>query len=148
MIGPPNHSPSRPQRRLELVARVGVLEDGPEELAEPRQAVAHRLRVDLELLRGRGHVALVAQPCEQRCLEPRAREGRLLGERRKALAAMRGAAGPPCVYVETDRHDGVPSCAGWWDVPVAEVSDDPAVQAARREYERAREAQRPYVDTP
>jgi 3D-(3,5/4)-trihydroxycyclohexane-1,2-dione acylhydrolase (decyclizing) len=52
------------------------------------------------------------------------------------------------VYIETDRYAGVPGYEGWWDVPVAEVSDDPAVQEARRQYEQAREAQRQYVDPP
>jgi 3D-(3,5/4)-trihydroxycyclohexane-1,2-dione acylhydrolase (decyclizing) len=56
--------------------------------------------------------------------------------------------GPVVVHIETDRYAGVPSYEGWWDVPVAEVSDDPAVQKARREYEQAREAQRQYVDGP
>jgi 3D-(3,5/4)-trihydroxycyclohexane-1,2-dione acylhydrolase (decyclizing) len=56
--------------------------------------------------------------------------------------------GPVVIHVETDRYAGVPSYEGWWDVPVAEVSDDPAVQEARREYEEARKAQRQYVDTP
>jgi 3D-(3,5/4)-trihydroxycyclohexane-1,2-dione acylhydrolase (decyclizing) len=36
----------------------------------------------------------------------------------------------------------------WWDVPVAEVSDDDRVRAAREEYERARRAQRDYVEAP
>jgi hypothetical protein len=31
---------------------------------------------------------------------------------------------------------------------VAELSDDPAVQEARGEYEKAREAQRQYLDAP
>jgi hypothetical protein len=31
---------------------------------------------------------------------------------------------------------------------VAEVSDDAAVQKARREYEESRKAQRQYLDTP
>ena len=31
---------------------------------------------------------------------------------------------------------------GWWDVPVAEVSEQPAVRAAREGYEQARTAQR------
>ena len=33
-------------------------------------------------------------------------------------------------------------------MPVAEVADDPAVQAARAEYEQARRAQRHYVESP
>jgi 3D-(3,5/4)-trihydroxycyclohexane-1,2-dione acylhydrolase (decyclizing) len=64
---------------------------------------------------------------------------------REALAAARGASGPVVIHVEVDRYAGVPSYEGWWDVPVAEVSDDPAVQAARAEYEHAREAQRALI---
>jgi 3D-(3,5/4)-trihydroxycyclohexane-1,2-dione acylhydrolase (decyclizing) len=68
---------------------------------------------------------------------------------RAALDEAKGAGdGPVVVYVETDRYAGVPSYEGWWDVPVAEISDDPAVQEARRDYEEARKAQRQYVDTP
>ncbi len=74
---------------------------------------------------------------------------RSIEELRGALDEAKAAAGGPVVvHVETDRYAGVPSYEGWWDVPVAEVSDDPAVQEARREYERAREAQRDYVDRP
>ena len=74
---------------------------------------------------------------------------RSIEELRGALDEANAAAGGPVVvHVETDRYAGVPSYEGWWDVPVAEVSDDPAVQEARREYERAREAQRDYVDRP
>jgi 3D-(3,5/4)-trihydroxycyclohexane-1,2-dione acylhydrolase (decyclizing) len=68
---------------------------------------------------------------------------------RSALDEAKAATGGPVVvHVETDRYAGVPSYEGWWDVPVAEVSDDPAVQEARREYEEARRAQRQYVDGP
>jgi 3D-(3,5/4)-trihydroxycyclohexane-1,2-dione acylhydrolase (decyclizing) len=68
---------------------------------------------------------------------------------RSALDEAKAATdGPVVVHVETDRYAGVPSYEGWWDVPVAEVSDDPAVQDARREYEEARRAQRQYVDEP
>jgi 3D-(3,5/4)-trihydroxycyclohexane-1,2-dione acylhydrolase (decyclizing) len=74
---------------------------------------------------------------------------RTIDELREALEEAKAAAGGPVVvHIETDRYAGVPSYEGWWDVPVAEVSDDPAVQQARREYERARAAQRQYVDTP
>jgi 3D-(3,5/4)-trihydroxycyclohexane-1,2-dione acylhydrolase (decyclizing) len=70
-------------------------------------------------------------------------------ELRSALDEAKAASGGPVVvHIETDRYAGVPSYEGWWDVPVAEVSDDPAVQRARREYEEAREAQRDYVERP
>jgi len=62
-----------------------------------------------------------------------------------ALGRAAGADGPVVVFVETDRYVGVPSY-GWWDVPVAEVSEQPAVQAARAEYDRAREAQRDHLE--
>jgi 3D-(3,5/4)-trihydroxycyclohexane-1,2-dione acylhydrolase (decyclizing) len=64
---------------------------------------------------------------------------------RDALAEARGVDGPVVIHIETDRYAGVPSYEGWWEVPVAEVSDDPAVQAAREEYERARSAQRTLI---
>jgi 3D-(3,5/4)-trihydroxycyclohexane-1,2-dione acylhydrolase (decyclizing) len=67
------------------------------------------------------------------------------GEVRDALASARDVDGPVVIHIETDRYHGVPSYEGWWDVPVAEVSDDPGVQAARDDYERAREAQRPLI---
>ncbi|MBF6611560.1 MAG: 3D-(3,5/4)-trihydroxycyclohexane-1,2-dione acylhydrolase (decyclizing) [Chloroflexi bacterium] len=46
------------------------------------------------------------------------------------------------IYIQNDRYVGVPGYESWWDVPVAEVSEMPAVQAARREWEvmRAKEA--------
>jgi 3D-(3,5/4)-trihydroxycyclohexane-1,2-dione acylhydrolase (decyclizing) len=68
-----------------------------------------------------------------------------LDELRAALAGMRGAAGPTCVYVETDRHQGVPDFDSWWDVPVAEVASQPSVQQARAAYEQARTRQRTYL---
>jgi 3D-(3,5/4)-trihydroxycyclohexane-1,2-dione acylhydrolase (decyclizing) len=68
-------------------------------------------------------------------------------ELRAALEVAREHDGPVAVHVETDRYAGVPSW-GWWDVPVAEVSEAEPVRAARVAYERARRAQRRYVETP
>jgi 3D-(3,5/4)-trihydroxycyclohexane-1,2-dione acylhydrolase (decyclizing) len=71
--------------------------------------------------------------------------GGTIDEFKAALEQAKSESGPVVVYVEVDRYAGVPSYEGWWDVPVAEVSDDPAVGAARAEYERARESQRRYM---
>jgi len=71
-----------------------------------------------------------------------------IGEVRSALEEAKTADGPVVVHVEVDRYAGVPSYESWWDVPVAEVSTEASVQAAREEYERARRAQRQYVDAP
>jgi 3D-(3,5/4)-trihydroxycyclohexane-1,2-dione acylhydrolase (decyclizing) len=66
-------------------------------------------------------------------------------ELRDGLAKAKTLQGPVVIHIEVDRYQGVPSYEGWWDVPVAEVSDDPRVRAARDEYEKARQAQRRFV---
>jgi 3D-(3,5/4)-trihydroxycyclohexane-1,2-dione acylhydrolase (decyclizing) len=71
-----------------------------------------------------------------------------IDELRAALADARGGDGPTVVHVQTDRYAGVPTYESWWDVPVAEVSEDPAVRRAREEYEEARRAQRQYLRSP
>jgi 3D-(3,5/4)-trihydroxycyclohexane-1,2-dione acylhydrolase (decyclizing) len=65
-----------------------------------------------------------------------------------ALDEARRDGGPVAVHIEVDRYAGVPAYEGWWDVPVAAVSDEEPVRAARAEYERARSAQRAYVREP
>jgi 3D-(3,5/4)-trihydroxycyclohexane-1,2-dione acylhydrolase (decyclizing) len=64
---------------------------------------------------------------------------------RQALTAASGADGPVVIYIETDRYAGVPAYDGWWDVPVAEVSEQAPVRDARQAYESARRAQRSYL---
>jgi 3D-(3,5/4)-trihydroxycyclohexane-1,2-dione acylhydrolase (decyclizing) len=71
-----------------------------------------------------------------------------IAELRSALADARGADGPVVVYIEADRYAGVPSYGSWWDVPVAEVSDEADVRAAREAYEVARQAQRIHLEAP
>jgi 3D-(3,5/4)-trihydroxycyclohexane-1,2-dione acylhydrolase (decyclizing) len=67
----------------------------------------------------------------------------------EALAAAREHRdGPVVIHIEVDRYAGVPSYDGWWDVPVAAVSQDDAVRAARKDYEQARGAQRAHVEAP
>ncbi|MBV9808615.1 MAG: 3D-(3,5/4)-trihydroxycyclohexane-1,2-dione acylhydrolase (decyclizing) [Solirubrobacterales bacterium] len=69
-------------------------------------------------------------------------------ELREGLAGARGTDGPVVVYVEADRYKGVPSYESWWDVPVAEVSEEDPVRSAREAYERAHEHQRHYLNAP
>ncbi len=66
-------------------------------------------------------------------------------ELREALVRARADDGVSVIVVEVDRYEGVPSYESWWDVPVAEVSELPAVQAARREYDAARAAERRFL---
>jgi 3D-(3,5/4)-trihydroxycyclohexane-1,2-dione acylhydrolase (decyclizing) len=71
-----------------------------------------------------------------------------IAEFRAALEDAKAAEGPVVVHVEVDRYEGVPSYESWWDVPVAAVATDESVVAARADYERARKAQRQYVEAP
>jgi 3D-(3,5/4)-trihydroxycyclohexane-1,2-dione acylhydrolase (decyclizing) len=49
------------------------------------------------------------------------------------------------IYIENDRIVGVPGYESWWDVPVAEVSEMPTVEAARKEWEEMRARERYYL---
>jgi 3D-(3,5/4)-trihydroxycyclohexane-1,2-dione acylhydrolase (decyclizing) len=71
-----------------------------------------------------------------------------IDELRGALEDATTEAGPVVVHIEVDRYAGVPSYESWWDVPVAAIAADESVVAARAEYERARQAQRRYVEAP
>jgi 3D-(3,5/4)-trihydroxycyclohexane-1,2-dione acylhydrolase (decyclizing) len=68
-----------------------------------------------------------------------------IDELRAALELARGGDGPVVIYIEADRYAGVPSYESWWDVPVAEVSAEGEVRAARKAYEQALRAQRSYL---
>ena len=82
-------------------------------------------------------------------LGARVLRARTIADLRDALAEAKAhAGGPVVIHIETDRYAGVPDYEGWWDVPVAEVSEDPNVREARDAYEQARRAQRDYVRTP
>jgi 3D-(3,5/4)-trihydroxycyclohexane-1,2-dione acylhydrolase (decyclizing) len=62
-----------------------------------------------------------------------------------ALDAARAIDRTTVIYVRNDRHHAVPDYDGWWDVPVAEVSEMPAVQAARVAWESGRARERPLL---
>jgi 3D-(3,5/4)-trihydroxycyclohexane-1,2-dione acylhydrolase (decyclizing) len=66
---------------------------------------------------------------------------------RGALDGASDVAYPVVIYIEADRDGGVLDSESWWDVPVAEVSDEPEVRAARERYEQARKSQRTYLAT-
>jgi 3D-(3,5/4)-trihydroxycyclohexane-1,2-dione acylhydrolase (decyclizing) len=60
-----------------------------------------------------------------------------------ALRSAREDGGVHCIYVRTDWHERVPGYAScWWDMATAHVSEMPAVQAARKDYEEEKSRQR------
>ncbi|MGH2930895.1 MAG: thiamine pyrophosphate-dependent enzyme, partial [Solirubrobacteraceae bacterium] len=79
-------------------------------------------------------------------LGARVRRARGIAELRAALAQAHGADGPVVILVEADRYAGVPGYEGWWEVPVAGVSQQPEVDSARAQYERDRERQHLHLE--
>ena len=63
----------------------------------------------------------------------------------EALQAAREQDRTTVIYVRNDRLQGVPDYQSWWDVPVAEVSDMPAVNRARADWEAMRGRERHFL---
>ena len=63
----------------------------------------------------------------------------------QALAAARAADRTTVIYLPVDPMRGVPSYESWWDVPVAEVSEQADVRAARERWEQGKQRQRSFL---
>jgi 3D-(3,5/4)-trihydroxycyclohexane-1,2-dione acylhydrolase (decyclizing) len=63
----------------------------------------------------------------------------------EALASARAADRTTVVYVPVDPAVGVPGYNAWWDVPVAEVSDQKNVRKAREGWTAGKKQQRRYL---
>ncbi len=63
-----------------------------------------------------------------------------------ALGAARRTDRTTLISIQNDRYAGVPGYDSWWDVPVAEVSEMPAVQEARQEWEAMRAKERYFLE--
>jgi 3D-(3,5/4)-trihydroxycyclohexane-1,2-dione acylhydrolase (decyclizing) len=64
----------------------------------------------------------------------------------QALKDARSTPRTTVVYIQNDRYVGLPDYEGWWDVPVAEVSTSPSVQAARAKWETMRTQERYFLE--
>lgn len=62
-----------------------------------------------------------------------------------AIAAARAAQDTTVIVIQNDRYESVPGYESWWDVPIAEVSELPSVQTARREWEKQRARERTFL---
>lgn len=62
-----------------------------------------------------------------------------------AIEAAKASDETTCIVVEVDRTQRVGGYESWWDVAVAEVSENPTVQAAREDYEQAKTKERGYL---
>ena len=63
-----------------------------------------------------------------------------------ALHAARTTDCTTVIYIQNDRYMGIPNYESWWDVPVAEVSEMPSVQAARIEWETMHSQERSFFE--
>ena len=63
----------------------------------------------------------------------------------RALDAARAETRTSVVYVPVDANARVPGYGCWWDVPVSEVSEQPTVKAARKEWEKGKARERWFV---
>ena len=66
-----------------------------------------------------------------------------LAELRAALEHA-GQGGVHVIVVPVNLRERVPGFESWWDVPIAEVSEQPGVQAARQHYQEKVAQQVPY----
>ncbi len=66
-----------------------------------------------------------------------------LAEAIRQAGAYQG--GPVCIVIEVDRRQRVGGYESWWDVAVAEVSENPDVQRARAEYVEHKKRERYYL---
>lgn len=63
----------------------------------------------------------------------------------EAVARAKASETATVIHIESDPLLYAPDGSGWWDVPVAEVSDLDTTGRARADYERQRGAQRPLL---
>ena len=54
---------------------------------------------------------------------------------------------PIVIHIETDPLVAAPDSDAWWDVPISEVAELDTVTEARRRYDAAKRAQRPYLES-
>jgi 3D-(3,5/4)-trihydroxycyclohexane-1,2-dione acylhydrolase (decyclizing) len=73
-------------------------------------------------------------------LKPEGKEGLS-----NALKEAKGNDRTTVIFVEVDREERVGGYGSWWDVPIAEVSTDPEVQAIRARYEEDVKQERHYL---
>ncbi|MBL8058014.1 MAG: 3D-(3,5/4)-trihydroxycyclohexane-1,2-dione acylhydrolase (decyclizing) [Anaerolineales bacterium] len=84
-------------------------------------------------------------PANARSLGADVIECQTAAEYAAALQAAHASPRTTVIYIRNDRYVSVPGYESWWDVPVAEVSEMPSVQAARQEWEARRATERNYL---
>jgi len=92
-----------------------------------------------------GEAVTIDYAANARSLGAHVLQARTLAELKTALAQARKQTRTTVIVVETDLEKRVPGYESWWDVPIAEVSEVPAVRKARKHYEKAREREKHFL---
>ncbi len=104
----------------------------------------YRYRTESEQLNGEVLPVDYAQNCAS--LGAHAIRANTRQELVHALEEARPMQGKPvCIVVEVDRRQRVGGYESWWDVAVAEISEDEHVQAARDAYETQKRKERHFI---
>ena len=74
-----------------------------------------------------------------------AERAKTIGDLRGALKDAARSKQTTVIVVEADRYAGLPAYASWWDVAIAETSEQEPVRKARKAYEEAKRRQRWHV---
>jgi TPP-dependent trihydroxycyclohexane-1,2-dione (THcHDO) dehydratase len=77
---------------------------------------------------------------------PEARDGAVKAAKLACAIVIVGARMTAADTTPDRTRSGVPGFEIWWDVPGAELSDDPRVRKARSGYDHDRGAQRQYLE--
>ena len=99
----------------------------------------YRYRSDGKL---EGEIIPVDFVMNARSLGADAVQARTRDELKSALQAARKSPRTSVVVIETDYAQRISGYESWWDVPIAEVSTVPSVQAAREKYVEAKNKER------
>lgn len=75
-------------------------------------------------------------------LGARCRVAKTLDDLTQAIEQAKKESTTSIIVVETDYHDRVPGYESWWDVPIAEVSQEESVRQAYLRHKKARENER------
>ena len=104
----------------------------------------YRARTDDDQLTGEPLPVDYAQNCAS--LGALVLQAKDRGEFATALEEARAVKNRPvCIVTQVDREQRVGGYESWWDVAVAEVSNNPEVQQARAEYEEHKKRQRYFL---
>ena len=134
------------QKTLRQTLRLWQNIDAPYEAALVRVLLARALRHAGDEAGARVETLPVDLAANARSLGAHALECKTYSEFVSALAEARTTERTTVVYIQNDRYEGVPGYESWWDVPMAEVSTMPKVQAARTEWEATRAKERYFLD--